>query len=244
MIMLEPRLALTFLLLAGAASLAAADHLVLIDGSVMETKGPWKLEGNRVTFTNSTGVKSVVRASNVDLEASRTYEQRMAEEYARRAAAAEAASSAIERRPVNVVEVAARQPEAPHRQQGVIANEVVMNERGSTVALGQLSKDLGIRVFPSDEPGEAARLEGLTRQYLNRTLAIVSRFDYEKGLGAVRDAEPELREVAGAARQRAAREPEYIRDGLEQLADALDRLATMAVRNKRGFAKLIGPHVG
>ncbi|MEM6797523.1 MAG: FxLYD domain-containing protein, partial [Acidobacteriota bacterium] len=56
--------------LAGAAPAALADILVTQDGARIETKGPWKVEGRRVVFTMPNGTLSVLRASDVDLEAS------------------------------------------------------------------------------------------------------------------------------------------------------------------------------
>ncbi|MEM9554923.1 MAG: hypothetical protein AAGC60_11735 [Acidobacteriota bacterium] len=52
------------------ASAAGADWLVMRDGSRVETKGPWRVEGNKVLFDLPNGTLSVLRASEVDLEAS------------------------------------------------------------------------------------------------------------------------------------------------------------------------------
>ena len=49
---------------------ATADWLVTHDGARFETKGPWTVEGNRVVFTLPNGTLSVMRKSEVDLEAS------------------------------------------------------------------------------------------------------------------------------------------------------------------------------
>jgi hypothetical protein len=54
-------------LLAGAA---AADWLVLRDGVRVETKGPWTVKGNLVTFTMPNGTLGSLRGSELDLEAS------------------------------------------------------------------------------------------------------------------------------------------------------------------------------
>ena len=50
---------------------AAADWLVLIDGERIETRGAWRVDGTRVLFTNETGALISLRASQVDIEASR-----------------------------------------------------------------------------------------------------------------------------------------------------------------------------
>lgn len=49
---------------------AAADWLVMSDGSRLETRGPWSVEGRRVLFTLPNGTLSALRASEVDLDAS------------------------------------------------------------------------------------------------------------------------------------------------------------------------------
>lgn len=49
---------------------ASADWLVTHDGARIETKGPWKVKGSQVIFTLPNGTLSVVRKSEVDLDAS------------------------------------------------------------------------------------------------------------------------------------------------------------------------------
>ena len=49
---------------------ASADVLVTRDGQRIETDGPWEVKGRQVVFTNTAGVLSVVRLSEIDLEAS------------------------------------------------------------------------------------------------------------------------------------------------------------------------------
>ncbi len=48
---------------------ASADWLVLRDGARLETRGPVRVEGRRVTFTNASGALVAIAASEVDLEA-------------------------------------------------------------------------------------------------------------------------------------------------------------------------------
>lgn len=50
---------------------ADADTLVLVDGTRIETRGAYEVEGRRVTFTDAKGRLSMLRLSEVDLEASR-----------------------------------------------------------------------------------------------------------------------------------------------------------------------------
>jgi len=49
---------------------AAADTLVTTNGARVETKGPWKVKGNQVVFTQPDGKLSSLRVSDVDLEKS------------------------------------------------------------------------------------------------------------------------------------------------------------------------------
>ncbi|MEM1178908.1 MAG: hypothetical protein AAGM22_11235 [Acidobacteriota bacterium] len=53
-----------------ATTPAPADWLVTTDGARIETKGPWKVEGRRVLFTQPNGTLSAMRASEIDFEAS------------------------------------------------------------------------------------------------------------------------------------------------------------------------------
>jgi mycoredoxin len=62
-------LALALVGLAGAAP-AAADWLVTRGGDKVETRGPWKVEGERVLFTDARGSRASLAVAKVDLEAS------------------------------------------------------------------------------------------------------------------------------------------------------------------------------
>jgi len=53
-----------------AATPAAADWLVMRDGSRVETKGPWEVRGAVVVFTLKNGTLGSVRAADADLDAS------------------------------------------------------------------------------------------------------------------------------------------------------------------------------
>lgn len=62
------------------ASQVAAEVLVMTDGSRVETQGPFTVDGRKITFHTPTGVFSVVRASEVDLEATELANQPAAPE--------------------------------------------------------------------------------------------------------------------------------------------------------------------
>lgn len=55
---------------AGVARPASADWLVTRDGARIETKGSWKVDGQRVVFTLPNGTLSSLRAAEVDLDLS------------------------------------------------------------------------------------------------------------------------------------------------------------------------------
>lgn len=63
-------LLLILVLAAVLSSSAAADWLVMHDGSRIETRGPWRVEGARVIFTLPNGTLSALRKADVDLDAS------------------------------------------------------------------------------------------------------------------------------------------------------------------------------
>jgi hypothetical protein len=64
-------------LLAGA-TLASADWLVTTDGGLIETRGPWRIEGSRVIFASANGTLTAVRASSIDFQATEDYAAELA----------------------------------------------------------------------------------------------------------------------------------------------------------------------
>lgn len=62
--------AMLMLLSVPLAAPVAADWLVTRDGGRIETKGQWRVEGAKVVFTLPNGTMSVMRKSEVDLDAS------------------------------------------------------------------------------------------------------------------------------------------------------------------------------
>jgi hypothetical protein len=73
------------------------------DGGRIETKGPWKVEGRRIVFTQPNGTLSALRSDEVDLDQSATVTAAEAEA-ARKAAEPAAPPAAAERRaPVMVL---------------------------------------------------------------------------------------------------------------------------------------------
>lgn len=76
---------LALLLLASGP--VSADWLVLKDGTELETQGPWKEKGRVIVFTTTEGSLSSIRASEVDLELSRTLTERSEDEGEEKAAA-------------------------------------------------------------------------------------------------------------------------------------------------------------
>lgn len=74
------------------AAPARADWLVTNEGGRVETRGPWKIDGKRVIFTQKDGTLSSLRLTEVDLDASKQATTAMAEEA--KAAKATAATEA------------------------------------------------------------------------------------------------------------------------------------------------------
>jgi hypothetical protein len=64
-------LAVGISLLPAAVHRAAADWLVTSEGGRVETRGPWEVKGKLVVFTAADGTLSSLRATQVDLDASR-----------------------------------------------------------------------------------------------------------------------------------------------------------------------------
>jgi hypothetical protein len=106
-----PALLALFLLLAPAAAPAGADWLVTREGGRVETRGGWEVRGKLVVFHRPDGALSSLRASEVDLEASRraTEEARLAAERA----AAERAKPVAKRASVAVITDKDMRPAAP-----------------------------------------------------------------------------------------------------------------------------------
>jgi hypothetical protein len=61
----------------GTALPAGAEWLSLVDGGLLETKGPWKEKGRMVVYTSAHGTLMSVRASEVDLPMSRAIGTRL-----------------------------------------------------------------------------------------------------------------------------------------------------------------------
>lgn len=83
-----------------AAAPAAADWLVMKDGGRIETKGPWKVEGRRILFTQPNGTLSALRADEVDLDQSAAVTASEAEAARRAAEPAPEPEPAVRKAPV------------------------------------------------------------------------------------------------------------------------------------------------
>ena len=84
-----------FCWLAIAAVPSQADVLVTRDGSRIETQGPWEVKGRQVLFTLPNGTLSAMRASEVDLDASRAATDYVAPEPVEEAAPVEVAEPVL-----------------------------------------------------------------------------------------------------------------------------------------------------
>ncbi len=63
-------LAATFAIAWGSAMPAAADWLITSSGHLIETKGPWTVEGQTLTYSDTEGVRRSLALSEIDLAAS------------------------------------------------------------------------------------------------------------------------------------------------------------------------------
>ncbi len=89
------------LALALAASPAAGDWLVTRDGAQVETRGPWKVKGKQVVFSDPDGDLVSLRLADVDLEASERVTREAVE--AAEAREREPAPAPVRRKSVRVV---------------------------------------------------------------------------------------------------------------------------------------------
>ncbi len=64
------RFAVWLLLAAFAVQPAAADSLITLEGQLIETRGPWTIDGEILTYTGADGVLQSLPVADVDLEAS------------------------------------------------------------------------------------------------------------------------------------------------------------------------------
>lgn len=71
----RPAALVALLALALAPLPLAAEWLVLQDGREIETKGPWTVDGRRITYTAMNGTFSAIRTAVVDLDKSRLRNQ-------------------------------------------------------------------------------------------------------------------------------------------------------------------------
>lgn len=110
-------LGMAILLLATAAPPAAADWLVMADGTRVETRGPWRQDGRLIVFTSADDRLVSLRASSVDLAASVEATRRAAEATAEASEGGERAEAPPEpRREVRRItnaDVGPGQPPAP-----------------------------------------------------------------------------------------------------------------------------------
>ena len=61
---------LVVICLACLTTAVAADLLKTHAGETIETRGPWRVKGKQVIFTNEKGVLSSLRLADIDIEAS------------------------------------------------------------------------------------------------------------------------------------------------------------------------------
>ncbi len=153
-------LPLLALLALSAPGPAPADVLVLRDGQVVRTEGPWRVEGRQVLFTNLRSQLATVRLSEVDVVASkaatlRLYQLAIEEQIARQPGPTVVEASAAERA----------------RRETTGSDSLLLTKRGSIIALDELALALGV---PIDQATDTQR-EVLIR-YLRQLAVFVDRY--------------------------------------------------------------------
>ena len=88
----------TILLTTTVAPRAEADWLITLDGRMIETRGPWEIDGKTLTYTDLDGVEQNVAVDDIDLEGSEeTTALRAGKTYEPKAKAEEETSTAAGR---------------------------------------------------------------------------------------------------------------------------------------------------
>lgn len=122
------RLLLTvgLLLPALGSSPVGAETLVLLDGQTIETKGPWKLEGRRITYTALNGTFSAIRSKLVDLDETKALQERTAKAAEEPAPAAKPAEAGlvVKQGDLRQAVVGSPTPEAVEASPAVDAGEI------------------------------------------------------------------------------------------------------------------------
>jgi len=126
------------LLAALAAAPSAADWLVTRAGSRVETHGPWQVKGKLVVFTLANGSLSSLRASEVDLDASR---RQTAMAAAAASAPAPRREEAAPRKRVSVTDKDLRHAEPPAAAQDATQKDAKDGAAKAAAAKGQDAKE-------------------------------------------------------------------------------------------------------
>ena len=198
-----------------------ADALILRDGTMIHTEGPWQEDGRRILYTNHHGIKTMIRTTEVDLEATKRF------------ALAQPEKVYVEstREPPNVVAASRRTDKTP-------ADIVIL--KGGAIDIGALAEDLGIQApGPTPNRDAAIRLMSLRNRYLKRVLNVTASYDAARP-SKYRNASPELRSIADDARRMSTTTSEpYIAEGLVSIADGIARAAHLAETDKNAFAAVL-----
>lgn len=136
---------------------AAADILVMKDGSKVETKGAWEVKGRQVLFTLPNGTLSALRLSEIDLDASAAATEAWKNPPA--PAAPGAASAATEDKPVLVL-----------TNDDIAAGTVTGLDAGDDEATGEEQNTGSVAVAEwSYDPGSGDAAYTLTGRLENQT---------------------------------------------------------------------------
>ncbi len=215
--------------LAWLAPTATADLLVTRDGESIETRGPWKVKGRQVIFTDIRGVLSSLRFDDVDLEAS------------------EEATRKAKEPPPPKPETPAREPqqaaEAPREAVLTLTNKDIGRAPTTTEQARALGEEFGENMGEGmGELGQAmaegmakgmeimAETLGVMAQLTPRLQTLDQQFDLDTPEG-IRAAAPGLAGIADFLRsKRSGLSPEATQF-VDELADEFDEVAVLAREN-------------
>jgi hypothetical protein len=214
-----------------SASFALADVLVLKDGTFIPTQGPWEIDGQRVLYTNTSGNRTLIRLSRVDVPASRANHDRTD------IISVDRPASAVERPPeVDLVTLSKRQD--PTKM------GIVLSKTSGVIRLGEFAEQIGVQ-FP--ETGPDARTVDRTRElmhrYLHRVLAASAKYDLTRPR-IVQLASTDLKKISlDAGRLAQSEDDAFLKQKLREVEKAILSLASMAEQNPNRFAELMKPYV-
>lgn len=215
--------AIAVLALSGVLS---ADILVTVDGQEIETEGPYEVDGRRVVYRNPDGVLTAIRATSVDLDASRE-----ATEEARRPAAPAPPPPAEKH--LDVVELSRQNKSGD-------AAMVLESDTAGGPAGDEIARELNavFNALPLD-PTTRQRLKKRTEHTIRSIYSALERHDVTTRKGT-RAAAADMRKVASELRSYARQESDpALQKYFQFVAGEVSKLAYAADRGPEALANAL-----